>query len=98
MTTVLVLAYFLRGKSKLSFRRKFIRFDGPMIRSITAIVLSSFCVQVASALTSSMLNLQITNLGATDVIGADGVHVGQDDVDVTLARAYDAVGFLPRRS
>ena len=72
VTTVLVLAYFLRGKSKLSFRRKFIRFDGPMIRSITAIGLSSFCVQVASALTSSMLNLQITNLGATDVIGADG--------------------------
>ena len=54
VTTVLVLAYFLRGKSKLSFRRKFIRFDGPMIRSITAIGLSSFCVQVASALTSSM--------------------------------------------
>lgn len=72
VTTVLVLAYFLRGKSKLSFRRKFIRFDGPMIRGITAIGLSSFCVQVASALTSSMLNLQITNLGATDVIGADG--------------------------
>ena len=72
VTTVLVLAYFLRGKSKLSFRRKFIRFDGSMIRSITAIGLSSFCVQVASALTSSMLNLQITNLGATDVIGADG--------------------------
>ena len=72
VTTVLVLAYFLRGKSKLSFRRKFIRFDGPMIRSITAIGLSSFCVQVASALTSSLLNLQITNLGATDVIGADG--------------------------
>lgn len=72
VTTVLVLAYFLRGKSKLSFRRKLIRFDGPMIRSITAIGLSSFCVQVASALTSSMLNLQITNLGATDVIGADG--------------------------
>ena len=72
VTTVLVLAYFLRGKSKLSFRRKFIRFDGPMSRSITAIGLSSFCVQVASALTSSMLNLQITNLGATDVIGADG--------------------------
>ena len=72
VTTVLVLAYFLRGKSKLSFRRKFIRFDGPMIRSITAIGLSSFCVQVASALTSSMLNLQITNLGATDAIGADG--------------------------
>ena len=72
VTTVLVLAYFLRGKSKRSFRRKFIRFDGPMIRSITAIGLSSFCVQVASALTSSMLNLQITNLGATDVIGADG--------------------------
>ena len=72
VTTVLVLAYFLRGKSKLSFRRKFIRFDGPMIRSITAIGLSSFCVQVSSALTSSMLNLQITNLGASDVIGADG--------------------------
>ena len=72
VTTVLVLASFLRGKSKLSFRRKFIRFDGPMIRSITAIGLSSFCVQVASALTSSMLNLQITTLGATDVIGADG--------------------------
>ena len=72
VTTALVLAYFLRGKSKLSIRRKFIRFDVPMIRNIVAVGLSSFCVQVASALTSSMLNLQITNLGATDPIGADG--------------------------
>lgn len=73
VTTVLVLAYFLCGKSKLAIRRQFIRFDGAMIRGILSVGLSSFCVQVASALTSSMLNLQITNLGATDaLIGADG--------------------------
>ncbi len=73
VTTVLVLAYFLCGKSKLAIRRRFIRFDGPVIRSILAVGLSSFGVQVASALTSSMLNLQITSLGASDaLIGADG--------------------------
>ena len=94
VTTVLVLAYFLRGKSKLSFRRKFIRFDGPMIRSITAIGLSSFCVQVASALTSSMLNLQITNLGATDVIGADGGLTAIGTVNKVISlRVFVVLGF-----
>ena len=73
VTTALVLAYFLCGKSRLAIRRRFIRFDGPVIRSILAVGLSSFGVQVASALTSSMLNLQITSLGASDaLIGADG--------------------------
>ncbi len=73
VTTVLVLAYFLCGKSKLAIRKRFIRFDGAMIRAILSLGLSSFCVQVASALTSSMLNLQITSLGPTDaLIGADG--------------------------
>lgn len=72
VTTVCVMAYFLGGKSKMRIRRRFLRFDAKMVRGIAAVGLSTFFVQVASALTSSMLNLQIANLGATDPIGVDG--------------------------
>lgn len=72
VTTVLVLQYFLSGKSGLRLRARNLRPNAKLIASIAAVGLSTFAVNLASALTASMLNIQISALGPSDPIGADG--------------------------
>lgn len=72
VTAAMVVQYFLSGRSRMRLRAACLAPDGALVRSIMALGLSTFGVQVASALTSSMLNLQIGALGPTDPVGADG--------------------------
>lgn len=72
VTTVLVIQYFLSGRCRMHLRLSCLRPQGKLIKSIAAIGLSSFAVNLANALTASMLNIQITALGPLDPIGADG--------------------------
>lgn len=72
VTAAMVIQYFLSRRCKLRLRAEYIKPDPKLIGNIAVLGLSTFLVQVAGALTSSMLNLQITNLGPTDPVGADG--------------------------
>lgn len=72
ISTVLVLQYFLSKRCKMRLRLHNMRPDLSLISSIAALGLSTFAVQVAASFTTSMLNVQISNLGPTDPIGADG--------------------------
>ncbi len=72
VTSVMVVQYFLSKRCGLRLRAEYIKPDSKLIGNIAVLGLSTFLVQVAGALTSSMLNLQITNLGPTDPVGADG--------------------------
>lgn len=72
VTSAMVLQYFLSGRSRMTLRAQSLKPAGRLVKAIAALGLSTFAVQVASALTASMLNLQITALGPGDPIGADG--------------------------
>ena len=72
VTLLTVLFYFFSGRSNLKFHAQNLRPSAPLVRMIAVLGLSTFLVQVAGSLTSSMLNYQITALGPTDAIGADG--------------------------
>ncbi len=72
LTAALVIRYFLSGRSRLRLTWPAIRPSAKVVRGIAAVGLSSFAVNVAASLTASMLNIQITALGPTDPIGADG--------------------------
>lgn len=72
VTTAMVVQYFLSKRCKLRLRAEYLKPDSKLIGNIAILGLSTFLVQVAGALTSSMLNLQITALGPTDPVGADG--------------------------
>lgn len=72
VTLALVVQYFLSHRCNLRLRPQNMRPYGPLVAKIAVLGLSTFLVQVAGALTSSMLNYQITALGPTDPIGADG--------------------------
>lgn len=72
VTSAMVIQYFLSRRCGLRLRVAYIKPDGRLIGNIAVLGLSTFLVQVAGALTSSMLNLQITALGPTDPVGADG--------------------------
>lgn len=72
VTSIMVIQYFLSKRCNLRLRAEYVRPDFKLIGSIAMVGLSTFLVQVAGSLTSSMLNLQITNLGPTDPVGADG--------------------------
>ena len=72
VTSALVVQYFLSKRSGLHLRLKNMVPSTKLIGNIAMLGLSTFLVQVAGSLTSSMLNLQITALGPTDPVGADG--------------------------
>ena len=72
VTAVLVVQYFCSKRCRMRLRVANLVPDARLVSSTLALGLSTFGVQVAASLTSSMLNLQITNLGPTDPIGADG--------------------------
>lgn len=72
VTTALVVQYFFSKRCKMRLRASYLGPDSSLIGIVAMLGLSTFLVQVAGALTSSMLNLQITALGPTDPIGADG--------------------------
>lgn len=72
VTTILVFQYFLSNRSKMRLHLNNLRPDIKLIGSIAAVGLSTFAVNLASSLTASLLNIQITALGPTDPIGADG--------------------------
>ena len=71
-TTVGMLQYFLSKRCHMRLRAKYLAPSFTIVRVIAALGLSTFLVNVASALTSSVLNLQIGALGPLDPIGADG--------------------------
>jgi Na+-driven multidrug efflux pump len=71
-TTVLVLQYFFSKRAQMRITRAGLVPDAKLIGTIAMLGLSTFVVQVASSLTSSILNLQITALGPTDPVGVDG--------------------------
>ncbi len=72
VSAVMVLQYFVSKRCKLRLRRDAVAPNFRLIGTIAALGLSTFAVNVAASLTSSLLNIQITNLGPTDPIGADG--------------------------
>ena len=72
LTCILVVQYFMSKRSRMKMGVRYMRPQRKLISEIAALGLSTFMVQVAGALTASMLNLQIVALGATDPIGADG--------------------------
>ncbi len=71
-TTVGMLRYFLSKRCRMRLRAACLAPSFAVVRVIAALGLSTFFVNVASALTSSVLNLQIGALGPLDPIGADG--------------------------
>ena len=72
VSAALVLQYFVSKRCKLRLHIDAIKPDFKLLGKIVALGFSTFAVNVAASLTSSMLNIQITNLGPTDPIGADG--------------------------
>lgn len=72
VTAVLVMQYFFSRRCKMRLHTVCLSPRPKLLGEIAVLGLATFLVQVAGALTSSMLNLQITALGPTDPIGADG--------------------------
>lgn len=72
VTAALVLQYFFSHRCTMRLRAAYVVPRAKLVSHIAVLGLATFLVQVAGALTSSMLNLQITALGPTDPIGADG--------------------------
>lgn len=72
VSAVMVVQYFLSKRCKMRLTRSSLSLDLRMVGKIAVLGLSTFAVNVAASLTSSLLNIQITNLGPTDPIGADG--------------------------
>ncbi len=72
VSAVMVVQYFLSKRCQMRLTRSSLTPDLRMVGKIAVLGLSTFAVNVAASLTSSLLNIQITNLGPTDPIGADG--------------------------
>ncbi len=72
LSAALVIQFFLGSRSRLKLRLRNLRPDVKLIGSIAVMGLSTFAVQVAASFTVSILNIQISTLGSTDPIGADG--------------------------
>lgn len=72
LSASLVIQYFLGKRSHLKLRLPNLRPSLKLIGSVAVMGLSTFAVQVAASLTVSILNIQISTLGPTDPIGADG--------------------------
>lgn len=72
VSAVMVIQYFVSKRCKMRLHLEYLRPNMRIIGSIASLGLSTFAVNVAASFTSSMLNVQIANLGPADVIGADG--------------------------
>lgn len=72
VSAAMVVQYFVSKRCKMRLSRATLVPSPRMVGKIAVLGLSTFAVNVAASLTSSMLNIQITNLGPTDPIGADG--------------------------
>lgn len=68
----LVIGYFFTSRSGMKIRLSTIRPNWQVIGSIVALGVSSFAMQVASAVVSTLLNNQIWAVGPGDPIGVDG--------------------------
>lgn len=69
---IAVLGYFRTKRSVMKLRLRNLRPDPRIVRDILALGFSSFMMQLAAAIVSTLLNQRILALGYTDPIGADG--------------------------
>ncbi|MBS5451605.1 MAG: MATE family efflux transporter [Coriobacteriia bacterium] len=87
---IAVLGYFRTKRSLMKLRLSALRPDARIIKDIVALGLSSFFLQIAAALVSTLLNNQCMALGATDPIGGNGALA----VIGTINKVVQMCGFV----
>lgn len=64
------LAYYLRGKSHVKFKKKNLRLDSKILKTIFAIGMAPFAMQLANSMVQLMFNSSLKNYGGDLSIGA----------------------------
>lgn len=73
VNTIWVLAYFFGGKSVLKIRCKNLKLDTKVIKSIFAIGMSPFSMQIAASVVTIISNKSLVEYGSSLALGAMGV-------------------------
>lgn len=73
VNTIWVLSYFFSGKSVLKIRRKNLKLNAKVIKSIFAIGMSPFSMQIAASVVAIISNRSLAKYGGDLSIGAMGV-------------------------
>ncbi|WP_195988121.1 MATE family efflux transporter [Clostridium sp. D53t1_180928_C8] len=64
------LAYYLRGKSNVKFKKKNLKLDSKILKTIFAIGMAPFAMQLANSMVQLMFNSSLKNYGGDLSIGA----------------------------
>lgn len=73
INTIWVLSYFFGGKSVLKIRRKNLKLDAKVVKSIFAIGMSPFSMQLAASVVTIISNRSLVKYGGDLALGAMGV-------------------------
>ena len=73
VTAVLQLMYFVNGKSKLRFMKKYIKFDFKIIKKIFSIGISPFVMQLSNSVVVIFINKNLNIYGGDIAIAAFGI-------------------------
>jgi len=73
ISSVFVMAHFLRKDSLIRFRRKYLRLNPVIIWTIISIGVSPFFMQIAGSLVNVILNHSLREYGGDLAIGANGI-------------------------
>ncbi|WP_010295555.1 MATE family efflux transporter [Clostridium senegalense] len=73
VTTIWVLYYFIKGKSVLKIRKKYLKLDKTIVLSIFAIGISPFSMQIAQSVVQVIANNSLRKYGGDNAIGAMGI-------------------------
>jgi putative MATE family efflux protein len=76
VNTIWVLSYFFRGNSVLKIRYKNLKLDAKVVKSIFAIGMSPFSMQIAASIVTIISNRSLVKYGGDSALGAMGVIMG----------------------
>jgi Na+-driven multidrug efflux pump len=71
-----VLIHFFSKRSVITFRFRYMKLELPVIRSIIAIGMAPFAMQLASSVVQAILNTQLVSYGGDIAIAANGIIMG----------------------